>query len=222
MIFLKLKNSDKLEEILKILKDTDYEISTKKSWKYRILEFLGIYKEEKKLPFEEKVTDEYIKNHPHDDRYKNLPISVYRTIKEKTFQKYPDVFNWDTISKLNLTTEFMIENIDLLNKDILSSKILSTEFIISKYLELNINQVFKNNNMVNVYIELYNKLKNNKELSEEEANFIRYLNVWNIHFNYSKTLEEMGRKDVIDTFINGWVSSFIEEESEEESEEENV
>jgi hypothetical protein len=217
MIYIKLKDTEKLEDILNLLKDADYELTTKKSWKTRILEFFGIYgkEEHKQMSFEEIVTDEYVKNHPHDNRYRNLPLENYARLKEKTFSNYPDVFNWEQISNLNLTTEFMIENFNRLNRKKISSKKLPTSFMVKKYEELDIELMLRNNDIPGVYIELYEKSKKEK-LTEEEGNFIRYLNVWNIVFHYSKKLEEMNKKEVSDKLIYGWFNSFSESEVEEE------
>jgi hypothetical protein len=236
MINIKLKNTNKLNEILKKLDSKDYEISNTPSLWKRFLIFIGLSKENStdgiaysnESNFEDLVTDSYIAKYPNDSRYRNLSISKLKNLKGETFTKYPELFDWEKISKLNLSSEFMITNFHLLNKNTISSNELPPEFIVDKYEDLKISTLFETNDMTKVYIYLHDSIGESNFETKHQM-FLRYLNVWNVFKNYGKKLESLGRNDIVNKFIfSEWVSEIgkfdtnTKEDSVEEENTENV
>ena len=100
----------------------------------------------------EKYTEEYILSNLDDD-CKNLSCNTLSTLPLELFSLYPDKFSWDRISYLELTTEFIDNNISNLNWDILSSNI-DEMYYIKYYLHLKLPQLIRDNIAIDINREL--------------------------------------------------------------------
>jgi hypothetical protein len=67
----------------------------------------------------QKYTEEYILDNLDQD-YKFLRIKTLDNLPQSLFEEHPDLFNWDNISWLKLTIDFMKRNKDRLNWKILT------------------------------------------------------------------------------------------------------
>lgn len=228
MILIKIKKSDKIEKIKEILHQDEYSIINLNdiSLYKRILNKISfgyffksdlkekeIYNEQTKnySDFLNIVNDKYINKYPYDNRYKNLPIHILNKIKESTFDKYPNSFNWDDISSLNLSSDFIMRNFEKLNKKKISIKPLPNEVIIQKYTELDIPSLMRVNDMIQIYISLYYK---KDSLTQDESSFIAYLNVWDIVEDYKSQLIKLDREDIVNYFMKTYTIKDKKEKKE--------
>lgn len=187
--------------------DINYDIRV--SWFSKLLNIFS----PKEKSFNEKINDRYVAKHPHDNRIKMIPIHILCTLKESTFEKYPNSFSWEDISRLNLSAKFIENNLRRLDLNILSKTKLPPNIIINYYQMFNIKQLFDSNDMIEVYEYLYDKEK----LSSEERSFLSYLGVWDIIEDYRSQLEKRERNDIVDRFFR--TTAQMVEEYEEETKE---
>lgn len=204
MLIIKKYNTETIDTLKYI--GVDYEVSKETkmiTYLKKIANKLSLglfYKEHSKITNPYKVSDRLVKADPNREIFKNLPLDAFVNISEKTLENYPNSFNWETISKLNLSSEFIIRNFSLLNTEILSKKPLDPIVIINKYLDLNIRTLFETNDMTKVYIHLYD-ITRKRKLDEKELEFLTYLNVFNIIKHYDEKLMKENREDIVTELI---------------------
>lgn len=195
-------NEKDFESVKKFMVQNGINFTTNVSWFSKLINFfqqIFIRKEDSNIKddFYDRVNDKFVNKNPLDSRLKNLPIYSLSKIKEKTFEKYPESFLWTDISKLNLSDDFIENNFNRLDKHILSNQKLSPYIIIKFYEYLIIRRVFEVNDMVDVYMYLYEK----DDLDADERSFLSYLNVWDITEDYQGKLQKIGRSDIVDKFF---------------------
>tara|TARA_R110000772_G_scaffold47250_1_gene108102 strand:+ start:3402 stop:4046 length:645 start_codon:yes stop_codon:yes gene_type:complete len=88
----------------------------------------------------DKYTESYILDNLDKD-YKFLKISTLSKLPHKLFQDYPDKFNWDRISYLNLPMNFLDENCDNINWSLIDYEELSIPMFGKHYNRLTIPKV---------------------------------------------------------------------------------
>tara|TARA_R110000772_G_scaffold2410_1_gene8355 strand:- start:62186 stop:62797 length:612 start_codon:yes stop_codon:yes gene_type:complete len=149
-VTVEIKHPDVLKRFMNFMNDNTDDLNLDLDSRKEIESILKIDQ------YDEDMCDMLFLENINND-YMMLRLRALSKLSLNIFELYPDKFNWVNISLLDLTEEFIENNIDRLNMEIISTKTLSSEFIIKHHKELDFNNLMITNKLPEIVEDVYSK-----------------------------------------------------------------